>query len=120
LLPPPTPGSAGRRRRGADEDDEGVVNVFDTPVGQALLDSLSNGYTREKGLGNGLAEKIHVGRGSPLGVIWPQAADKDKMARRETANDRGEPFSLTVRRALMDSLCYPGYGRAMSRDPEGR
>ncbi|CAN7989772.1 unnamed protein product, partial [Ixodes pacificus] len=106
-----------RRRRGADEE-AGSANIFETPVGQALLDSLSHGYTRERGLGNGLAEKVDVGRGSPLSIIWPRAADR--VERRETPYDRGELFSLLVRRALMDSLCYPGYGQGLRANPEDK
>lgn len=89
--------------------------MFDTPVGRALLDSLSNGYTREQGLGNGLGDKLTIGRRSPFAVIWPQG--DDKMARRDAPTyDRGEPFSLVVRRALMDSLCYPGYGNVLRQE----
>ncbi|EEC04190.1 hypothetical protein IscW_ISCW002119 [Ixodes scapularis] len=117
LLPYPRSADHERRRKGADEE-AGSANIFETPVGQALLDSLSHGYTRERGLGNGLAEKVDVGRGSPLSVIWPRAADR--VERRETPYDRGELFSLLVRRALMDSLCYPGYRQGLRASPEGR
>ncbi|KAG0423903.1 hypothetical protein HPB47_000341 [Ixodes persulcatus] len=116
-LPLPRSADHERRRRGADEE-AGSANIFETPVGQALLDSLSHGYTRERGLGNGLAEKVDVGRGSPLSIIWPRAADR--VERRETPYDRGELFSLLVRRALMDSLCYPGYGQGLRANPEGK
>lgn len=99
-----------RSKREADTAD----NLFDTPVGKALLDSLSKGYTREKGLGNGIGDAPVFGKQPPADKLWPENLNDDKLSRENMLFGPKEPFSLTVRRALMDSLCYPGDGNSKS------